>query len=291
MTPAIQQRKVRSRFTAKVTAGIRLEERDQQLLRDLFLNRLISRGQIEALYFNSTIRCNVRLRQLFDHGFVTRYFPPVSPYGAQVIYMLGKNAVPLVAAALEMDLSEVRRLARQSRTATFIDHALKVVDLWIAFRQAAEREQSLKIEAWLPEILCRHEYIIRSKSTGESRREVFKPDALVRLRDASGTLSSFFIEADLGHTSTRQFLTKLLIHQRYRESRLFEEIYGTLDFRTLVVTTSERRITNLRSLVEGQNSDLFWFTTFEKVKVSGVLSAIWQVPFADSLSDLASTCK
>lgn len=258
---------------------MRLEERDEQLLCDLFLQRLMSRGQIERLYFTSTARANARLRQLFDHKFVTRFYPPVAPYGAQALYIVGPTALPLVARRLGMELPEVQRYHRRSKTPTFIEHTLAIVDVWLAFREALEGHSAWELERWLPELLCHHEYDIRA-SGGQWRKETFKPDAFVRLaqRDAD-VFRSYFIEVDLGHTSSRQFLKKLKTHARYLESGLFRESFETDSFRTLVITTGQRRLNNLKSLVAAQNSDLFWFTTFADLKQQGALNAIWQVPF------------
>lgn len=106
----------RSRFKAQKSIGMRLEERDEQILCDLFLHRLMSRGQIEKLYFTSTVRCNARLRLLFDHKFVLRHFPPAAPFGAQAIYSVGKAALPIVSRSLEMELPEVTRYFRRTQT-------------------------------------------------------------------------------------------------------------------------------------------------------------------------------
>ena len=105
---------------------------------------------------------------------------------------------------------------------------------------------------------CRHEWDIRVPG-GAWRKEIFKPDGFVRLETPDG-YRDYFVEVDLGHTSSRQFLGKLMTHERYGQSGLFEQTYGVPAFRTLVVTTGERRLRNLRALVEEQNSRLFWFT-------------------------------
>jgi hypothetical protein len=266
---------------------MRLEPRDEQLLCDLFLQRLMSRGQIERLYFSSTGRCNARLRQLFDHKFVSRFYPPFAPYGAQAIYTLGSTAPPLVARHLKMELPEVIRYHRRSKTPSFIEHTMAIVDLWITFRGALRNEAQWELDLWLPELQCRHEYDIRAAG-GKWKKEAFKPDAFARLarRDAD-VFHNYFIEVDLGHTSSRQFLNKLLTHQRYLESGLFQESFEARTFRTLVVTVGERRLRNLRLLVASQNSDLFWFTTFENLQQKGVLSRIWTNPSSEELETIA----
>lgn len=273
----------RSRFTPKPTAGLRLEERDEQLLGDLYLHRFMARGQLEALYFTSTVRCNARLRQLFDYGLVRRYYLPSAPYGTQAIYSIGKRAVPLVASRLEAEINEVARQQRSTRTPTFIEHTLEIVNVWLAFRKAcaqpAAQSAEVKLERWLPEMLCRHEYQIRAKDGGRWQKEAFKPDAFVRLK-ANGHLHNFFIEVDLGHTSSNQFLKKLTTHQRYLESGLFQQIYGGAEFHTLVITTGPTRLRNLGALVDrmtpSHGTPLFWLTTFGDVRRNGILSALWR---------------
>lgn len=268
----------RSRFTPKAAAGLRLEERDERLLCDLYQHRFMARGQLQALYFTSTVRCNARLRQLFDYGFVKRYYLPAAPYGAQAIYSIGKNAVPIISSRLEAEADEVARQQRGTRTPTFIEHTLAVVNVWLAFREACVKQTDVaphvKIERWLPEMQCRHEYQIRQKGTGQWKKEAFKPDAFIRLTIA-GQFHNFFIEVDLGHTSSRQFLGKLLAHQRYLESGLFQQIYEGDEFHTLVITTGPRRLRNLAALVEQQNSHLFWLATFEDMRTAGLFGSIW----------------
>lgn len=275
----------RSRFLPEPEAGLRLEERDESLLGDLFRHRFMTRGQIEALYFTSTVRCNARLRQLFDYHFVRRYYLPAAPYGAQAIYSIGKQAVPVVAARLDVEINEVAEQYRRTRTPSFIEHTLAIVDLWLAFRNACGTDVGISLERWLPEMLCRHEYQIREKGTDLWKKEAFKPDAFVRLLHA-GQYHNYFIEVDLGHTSSQQFLGKLLTHQRYLESGLFREIYAGDTFKTLVITTSQRRLLNLRSLVIKQNSRLFRLTTFESIQYEGIFGPIWRVTEDDQKSPL-----
>jgi hypothetical protein len=270
----------RSRFSPKPEVNMRLEERDEQFLVDLFHHRLMSRGQIEKRYFSSLVRCNARMRQLFDHQFVARYYPPYSPYGAQAIYSIGKAALPVVSRRLEMELPEVARYYRRTQTPTFIEHTLSVVDLWLAFHKAVESEPDISLELWLSEMQCRHEWDIQIP--GKSwHKEAFKPDAFVRLRRLSdNALYNFFIESDLGHTSATQFKGKLLTHARYLESGLFEQTYGCNSFRTIVVTTGERRLKNLKELAGEHSSQIFWFATFERIAMSSLLGNIWGRPGA-----------
>lgn len=269
------KRLVRSRFKPNKMAGMRIEERDEKLLCDLFLHRAMARGQLQALYFSSTVRCNARLRLLFDHGFVRRYYHPAAPYGAQAVYLAGKNAIPIVARRLEMGLAEVAKQVRGGRTPTFIEHTLAIIDVRIAFVNLVKGNPNVEIERWLAEPMCRHEYEIRAAG-GTWQKEVFKPDAFIRLyRNDTNEYFNYFIEVDLGHTSSRQFLGKVQMHQRYLESGLFREVYGSEAFQTVVITTGQRRINNLCGVVASRSNcsgPLFRFLTFAQTAPDDLLS-------------------
>jgi len=195
-----------------------------------------------------------------------------------------------VARALELEEDEVKKQCRFSGTPTFLEHTLAVVEVRLALRDACVAHPELELELWVPEPLCRHEYdIAPARSLAPFRKEVFKPDGFARLRRPSeGTYFSFFLEADLGHTSSRQFAGKVAMHQRYGESGLFGEVYGTDSFHTLVVTTGPRRVANLLALCRDLGSEVFRFTTFAQLEQSGPLAPIWQGPLESAASGLCA---
>ena len=82
-------------------------------------------------------------------------------------------------------------------------------------RSPTAQNPDVTIEQWMPEMLCWHEYEYELVLPGERRiKEVFKPDAFVRLKTRVNQYANFFIEVDLGHTSFIQFLGTLRTHQR-----------------------------------------------------------------------------
>lgn len=280
------KRPMRSRFKPQITAGMRLEERDLKLLTDLFLHRLMSRSQLERLYFTSASRCNVRLRQMFDHSLVSRYYLPLAPYGAQCIYSLGEAGILPVSRRLEWEIDEVKRQAKRHETPQFLEHTLAINETRLAFRDALANSPTWQLERWIPEIQCRHEYDVRGAS-GDWAREVFKPDGFVRLQNRETRQKrDYFFEIDRGHTSSSKFADKLDSYARYLESGLFEQMFGETTFRTLVITTGSLRLKNLRVLVEGKGNHLFCFTTFEELENRGVLAPIWRFPLEKELRSL-----
>ncbi len=266
----------RSRFTREVDGGLHLQERDRKLLADLFLHQAMSRRQLQTLYFGSVPRCNARLRQLFDHGYLARFFPPEAPFGAEAVYLPGTKAAGIVAADLGMDISSVRRRCRGDRSGLYLQHALAVVDFRIALQSEVAANPDMDLDVWLPELLCHHEYDIRTAGTGPWRKRAFKPDGFFRLKCADGSATySFFLEVDLGHTSRGEFRAKVAMHREYLMSGLFRELYGAACFRSLVVTTSARRMHNLLALCGDEAVDLFHFSTFANVEQKGLLGNVW----------------
>ena len=274
------KRQMRDRFTPQVKAGLRLEERDLELLCDVFLHRLMLRSQIERLHFGSTSYCNVRLRQLFDHDLLDRYYLPLSLYGSQGIYSLGAAAITMVARKLDWEPDVVKSQANRHKTPQFLEHTLAINEARLALREALETSPTWELQEWRCEIQCHHEY--EAAINGSAYRDVFKPDGFVRLRDKiTGQNACFFLEMDMGHVSSRKFAEKLELHMRYLESGTFACRYEENAFYTLVITTGPGRLKNLKTLVEKQGSDLFCFARSEDIKKRGIIDEVWHFPFED----------
>jgi len=289
---ATQQRQRRRSRSDQGT--LRLQERDNDLLLTLFDNQAMARGQIEAVFFSSTARCNARLKQLLDAGYLVRHHLPVPPgtsvQGLQAIYTLGRAAYPLIALRRELPLAEVRKRSRADRSPLYLTHTLEIVRFRILLTQAVERNPDWTLDLWLGEQDARHEYDLRVVDNGQGRpgrwrREVFRPDGYARMvrtgvdgKAGQDEERSFFIEIDLGHTSSGEWTNKLRTHRRYGESGLFAEVYGGTAFQTLVVTTSARRRDNLRQIAVEEAAAFARFSTVAEMEMAGPLGPVWFAP-------------
>lgn len=273
------------------------------------------RTQVQALHFPSLRRCNRRLRQLFLASCVARMPLPLgtqaawlsgqraeaandgaeTDYGSQhvfssqYVYRLGPAGVLPVAQCLGWNEADVRRLLRPG-SPLYLAHALEGVRFRLLLTQAMETG-NMRLLRFLPERLLLHAYEVRETGRPGApwRREVFKPDAFFEIAPpeacpAVGAAcepcpSHFFVEIDLGHTSAREFANKVRIHRRYYGSGLFGRRYGGADFRTLVCTTSQTRRDNLKRIVEGEGTDLFWLSTLTNIADPGPFAPVWHVPF------------
>jgi hypothetical protein len=271
---------VRSRFSpaSKAERGrLLLTERDEMLLVDLFLHQALERSQIQELHFGSTVRCNLRLRKLFDHGYVVRDFDPMAPYGTQGIYRVGPKAASILTQRLEIDAAQVRKLCRGTKRPEFIEHTLAIASFYLAARRAVAAAENVTIESWLPELSVRHEYDL-ALPDGTWQQHIFKPDGFLRLKH-EGNLIACFVEIDRGNASAATFRHKALHYRRYQQSGLYREMYGTSDpFQVLVVTTGEKRCLHLSEIVREVPEVAFLLTYQAIIEDQGLLGLAWQCP-------------
>ena len=289
MKTSSSEKKVSSRFKP-APKGERgsfiLTERDELLLVDIFLHQVLDRGQLQELHFSSVQRCNMRLRKLYDQGYVARDFHPSAPYGSQAIYRIGPKAAAILSKRLEADAAYIRQLCRGTKRPEFLEHTLAIADFYLAAKRAVQAMNTGEIETWLPELSARHEYDVQTNTGSGWKKQVFKPDGFLRLKSLeSGRLAPYFIEVDRGNASGKVFVQKVNHYRQYRQSGLFTEMYADADFVTLVVTTGPKRLEHLKAIVEECGCSFFWFTTQRQIQEAGLLAKIWNTP-----SGLATLC-
>lgn len=198
-----------------------LTPRDVKLVKDVCLSTVLSRSQILSLgYFNSVSRCNKRLKQLADSGYL-RALP--IPTG-QFAYYAGPAAKRVVGDKIASFLSSRKPSPRH------VCHALAATDIRIALAACGYPE-------WRFEAQLRHSFL-----WGGVWREA-RPDGL-----AVSPSRVLFVEADLGSVSLKRYAKKLEVYGLYFRSGVFAE---TFQFSTLCLLTvcsdadRKRRISRL----------------------------------------------
>jgi hypothetical protein len=262
---------------------LRLQERDLDLLAELFYYGCMSRQQIQALYFGSKPRTNARLRKLYDAGLVHRALLPCSVIGAvsaPLVYLPAPASASLIAGRIDRDPDEIRDMLRKG-SPSYLQHTLRIVDFRLQLEEALEERAGAHLLTFLPERRCQHAYEAREVRTdGKAapwKTMVYKPDAVFAM-DLSGHPSAFAVEIDLGHTSASEFENKLAIHSHYRRSGQFAARYCLDKTATLIVTVSGTRRDNLKSLAERLRHLHTGFTTFDALEYPGILAPIWHRP-------------
>ena len=260
---------------------MRLQPRDIRLLEDLYGYGCMLRSQIQTLHFGSVQRANARLLQLFQAGYIVRAEMPIPTSqgvssGYQFAYLLGSKAIPYVAATTGIDPELIRQQLRKG-TPGYLLHTIEIVNFRLSVETAARSNPEIELIQFVPERLCRHSYRYRLHEQGAEtwHTEVYKPDAVVLL-SSRGQKSGYSVEIDLGHTNSKEFMTKLQIHTRYSQTpELFENRYGMKKKGILVITTGSLRKANLLSLAEKTDCKLVRITTFDELRKLGAFEKIW----------------
>lgn len=202
---------------------IRLTDRDVRLVRDLVLSHCLSRDQLIALeYFSSVTRANTRLRGLRELGLVRAID---TPFFSQAIYAATAKAADMAGERL------AQLAASRTGSPRFLQHALCVTNLRIALLGKGAT-------AWRFEQQCRHAF-----RHGGRALEV-RPDGLALTPD--GPVA---VEADLGHVTPAKFREKLRAYEAFALSGECASAWGQQTFTLLVVTSGPLRARRLARLL------------------------------------------
>jgi hypothetical protein len=125
-----------SRWKRKTNPGrMILQHRDKEIIKAVYAFRILTRQQLQQLFgINGTRRINQRLRKLYDHKYLSRYFLPTIRGSAKAIYYLGARGAALVADELGVDLNLIKRerKATSELQELFLNHALGLNDIgWL----------------------------------------------------------------------------------------------------------------------------------------------------------------
>ena len=253
-----------------------LQPRDREILKAVYGHRFLSSGQIRDMSFGCATRSNIRLKKLWENEYLDRhYLRPLAFHGSsQAIYSLGKSGVDIVAETLDVDRAEVRKNRHKTREIKpfFIEHVLAVNDFRINFETAARNHPKVQFGRWINEMDIQDDYEIRVQGRLVKRR--IKPDGYGRYSHG-GRLYSFFLELDRATETNGRFEKKARNYLDYSQSGQYHETFGVKFFKVLTVTTTLKRLENLKSATSGLADGLFWFTRLDKIREGLMFDAIW----------------
>lgn len=243
--------------------GIVLQDRDRHLLKELAVMRVIDREQTKCVAgFGSTTRANNRLLALTRVGLLRRFFMGSDGIGKKALYTLSLKGAKFTGAPYQ----GLRRGPNKVLVADFfVSHQLKINEIYCTLKYPPIPFPDTKFVRWV------------SFSGPIAPGAPLIPDAYAEIA-SPGEFLAAFIEVDLGHESRSVWRTKVQEYLRYAVSGDFTKHHGQPQFRTLVVTNSERRMNSLRAATSELTEKVFWFTTFDSISRDGFWSAIWQRP-------------
>lgn len=220
---------------------LQLTERDIRLMRDLALSHVLSRDQIIALgYFTTVTRVNTRLRELRGEGMIRTL---QTPFYRQSLYVIGRKALPLLGDNIS------RLVANRGSSPRFLQHALCTTNVRIElFRKGAKY--------W------RFEQQLYSCFTFANREFQIRPDGFVVL---NGKRTA--IEVDLGHVPYHKFSAKLKSYAAFAVSGECKGQWNCENFSLLVLTTNRHRACHLKRLAPNDCGFEFLCLTAEEFGV------------------------
>jgi hypothetical protein len=259
---------------------MRLTERDKRILETVHAyDGLLSDVQIQQLFFTGKSAMQVRLMLLYQHGYLNRPNRRQRAALPTMIYWLGEKGAEYVAGLQGVPFSEFS-WHKEPRFAQ-VEHDLAVNDVRIAFLKACTDHPDFTLEEWIPasEFHAHPDKIEfffanRTKST-----RFMRPDGFCVVTKGTYT-SRLLLELDrASEDNPRLVREKILPGVAYLRSDAYKARFGYTSGRWLFVTTSERRLKNMKRMTENaakSDAKLFYFTTIDRITPETLLNEpIW----------------
>lgn len=271
-------------------------KRDLRVVLDLYKYRYLSVSQIQRLHFPSLQTAYRRLRALLELGYLACFSVPSIP---ERIYHLDQGGAAIVAERLCVQIADLKwnRPSHAPKDYYFMRHFLKAGDFRIALALAC-RTSDIGLLGFIPEYYGEKsvkgapvKYIkdFICDIVDPAQNISHTPDAVFALTKSQNA-ALFFLEIDRGTEvisdenkgvlkSVKFYLNYLVSggYQRYRQDFGCPPFKG---FRTLIVTTSETRVENMRRVISGFNfadkaKKFIWLTTERNIDSSTIFQSIW----------------
>ena len=271
----------------------RLSPKDRQIVQAVYEHRVLTADQIRRLLFPTKAgqtHCQHRLKLLFHHGYLFRDEIPVKLSEARrpLVYFLDTKGAEWFCQAFDLEPDKLSWHPRDNTVShPFLEHLLETNDIRIAVELAAEAE-GFVVQEWLDDktlkSLQMKDYVMVAGPRGGKFRVAVVPDGYFHLRTPDYHFR-FFLEVDRGTVTgqwdrhgRRSWDRKIRAFLAYYETGMYQERYGSSTGRVLTVTSSQKRLANLKAVTEEAGGrDRFWFTVFDEVTPETVLTApIWQ---------------
>ena len=262
----------------KIPPNMRLTERDQHVLEAIHAyDGMLGFSQIQRLFFTGKSQTEQRLKLLYQHRYLNRPDRDQRSRIPEMIYWLDNKGAEIVASLQGTPLREFtwRKQPRWFQ----VEHDLAVNDFRLDMIEACIQDPEINLETWIPESEFwaypdRIEYLHKDRRIKRNIR----PDGYFMLATPEHFLR-YLLEIDRSTEDNPRFLReKILPGLAYIKTEAYQDRFGHRSGRWLVVTTGEKRMTNmLRQARRGKAKGLFYFTTYDQVSVNTLLHApIWR---------------
>lgn len=257
-------------MTGNESTGIVVQPRDRRLFQELDILRVADREQVKLLAgFRSTTRANTRLLLLSRAGLLRRTFIGTIGSGHKALYTLSPKAAALIGARLP---TLPFRPADKLVGSPFLLHQLKINEVYLTVKYRP-LPAGARFRRWL------------TFREPLSPTLPLIPDGYCEL-ELAGAIHPVFIEVDLGTEDRSVWQKKFQFYLQLAISGQFERMFGQPRFRVLAITTTERRVANIRTAAAKLTDKVFWFSSFETISRDGFWSSVWLRPTGDQRQPL-----
>ena len=255
-----------------------LQERDKKIIASCFDYRFLTQDQVRVILdFGCQVRASVRLRKLFDNGYLSRRFLANLEGRARILYFPGPKGVEIISEKSGLDPLKIKQKRKQLLEIknTSLPHYLSINEFRLAFSLASKNNPEISLKSWKTE-----------KEIPLSLEEKkFYPDAYLTY-GYHNKLYSLFLEIDRSTETNKRFQGKVNNYLKYGFSGCYRRQFGFQFFRVLVVCQSLTRLRNLKKLIEQKTDKMFWLALQQDILPERILTGIWRRPAKDSLFSL-----
>lgn len=255
-----------------------LQERDKKIITLSFNYHFLTQDQIRVLLgFGCRTRANIRLRKLFDAGYLSRRFLPNFQGRLKILHFLGPKGVEIISEKTGADPQKLKQKRKQLLKIknSSLPHYLLINEFKLSFFLASKNNPEVSLKSWRTQKeipLC----------LGEKK---FYSDAYFTY-SCRDKLYSLFLEIDRSTESNKRFAEKVDNYLKYGFGGCYQRQFGFRFFRVLVVCRTEVRLSNLRKLIEQKTDKVFWLAVQRDILPEKILTKIWQRPAKDCLFSL-----
>jgi hypothetical protein len=258
-------------MTGNKRRGLVLQDRDRTLLSELGVMRIMDRDAARIIGGFVTIRrTNRRLFLLTRAGLLRRFFVGSVAHGRKAVYTLSAKGAALVSAKLGGIQRPSGRLVVGD---AFVEHQSGINQVYLALKYGPTPFTEFRLLRW---------HTFRQPISGQIK---LTPDGYFEIA-VTESIRSMFLEVDLGTEALSIWQQKVGSYLQLAMSGEFPKKFRQLQFRVLVVASSDRRLQNIRATVLKSTDKIFWFTTFKNIHRDGLWSPSWLRPAGDQLLSL-----
>lgn len=271
---------------------IRFTDRDKLVVKAVNDFRLLRQDQVQRLLFPSRNTAQVRLRKLWEHGFLRRQFLPVvgGIQNSPILYEVDKRGVELLRSEFGYEDEALRYSRNKNIRTQFIEHTLGLSEIRLMVENSCQG-QGFTLKTWLDEKTLKADY---DKVQVGNKLEAVLPDAYFAISIPELGALHFFVEYDRGPENLKFIKKKMAAYVAYFRSGKCRQRYGTNRVRVLTVNeggktkAGKKRLANLKRVTEevGGTSH-FYFTRMANLTTDDVLLApIWHIAGSSKLAVL-----